>query len=59
MEYTTDNLEHFSASQENQPEPTPDIERPLFHRILSWILIAAVLVGFLGTCYWMVMYGRM
>lgn len=58
MNHTTENLEHFSSSQEEAQEPVPYVERPVFHRILSWILIAAVLVGFLGTCYWLVMYGR-
>ena len=58
MNNTTENLEHISSSQENTQEQPVYIERPVFHRILSWILIVAVLAGFLGTCYWLVMYGR-
>ena len=59
MDHNTDNLEHFSASQEENQEKTPYVERPLFLRILAILLTIAVLIGFLGTCYWLVMYGRM
>ena len=58
MDHTTENLEHYSSSHEESQEESAYVERPVFHRILSWILIVAVLVGFLGTCYWLVMYGR-
>ena len=58
MEHTPENLEHFSASQANKEEKEPYVERPISHRILSWFLIAVVLFGFLGTCYWLAMYGR-
>ena len=58
MDHNTENLEHFSASQEEMQEQTPYVKRPLFHRILAWVLAAVVLFGFLGTCYWLVMFGR-
>ena len=57
MEHTTENLEHFSGRQ--QPEEKESYhERPIGHRILSWILIAVVLFAFVGTCYWLAYYGR-
>lgn len=57
MEHSTDNLEHFSANQ--QPEEQREYhERPISHRIISWVLIAIVLFAFLGTCYWLAFYGR-
>lgn len=59
MEHSTENLEHYSASQsEKNEEKTPYTKRPVMHRVLSWLLIAMVLFGFLGTCYWLVMFGR-
>lgn len=58
MEHNTENLEHYSASQERKKEETPYTKRPLMHRIVSWLLIIMVLFGFLGTCYWLAMYGR-
>ena len=58
MEHTSENLEHFSAAQAGTEEKTPYTKRPVSHRILSWILIFVVLFGFLGTCYWLAMYGR-
>ena len=57
MEHSTENLEHISANQ--QPEEKQEYhERPLSHRIVSWLLIAVVLLGFIGTCYWLAFYGR-
>lgn len=58
MEHTPENLEHFSAQQQELEEQkqlayTP---RPLGHRILAWVLIAVVLFAFLGTCHWLVNY---
>lgn len=58
MEHNSENLEHYSASQTEEKEKTPYVERPLMHRIVSWLLIAVVLFAFLGTCYWLAMYGR-
>ncbi len=58
MEHSTENLEHFSASQTEKEEPTPYSKRPVMHRVVSWLLIAVVLFGFLGTCYWLAMFGR-
>ena len=57
MEHSTENLEHISANQ--QPEEKKEYhERPLSHRIVSWVLIAVVLFAFIGTCYWLAFYGR-
>lgn len=58
MEHTPENLEHYSASQTETKENAVYTERPVGHRILSWVLILIVLLGFLGTCYWLAMYGR-
>lgn len=59
MEHNTENLEHFSASQsETSDEKAPYTERPLLQRIMSWFLIAVVLFGFLGMCYWIAFYGK-
>ena len=56
MDHTPENLEHFSAQQQEleeqqKPSYTP---RPLHHRVLAWVLIAVVLFAVLGTCHWMV-----
>ena len=57
MEHNSENLDHISSNQ--QPEAPQGYEKhPLSHRIVSWILIAIVLFGFLGTCYWLAFYGR-
>ena len=58
MEHSTENLEHYSAAQGGKEEKAPYTERPVMHRIVSWLLIVIVLFGFLGTCYWLVMFGR-
>ena len=58
MDHSTENLEQYSAGQqggENKEVYTP---RPKRQIILAWIMIAIVLFAFLGTCYWMVQYGR-
>ena len=59
MEHTPENLEHYSASQSEKKEETPYTERPVMHRVVSWILIFVVLFAFLGTCYWLTAYGRL
>ena len=56
MEHTPENLENYSSDQlqeQNKYKP-----RPLGHVILAWVLIAIVLFAFLGTCYWMINFGR-
>jgi len=56
MDHSKEELEHFSANQ--QPKEKQEYhERPIGHRILSWLLIAVVLFAFLGTCYWLAFYG--
>lgn len=57
MDHNTENLEHYSFSQDEKKE-SKYTERPLAHRLISWILIAVVLFGFIGTCYWLAFYGR-
>ena len=56
MEHTPENLENIST--QNQQEQNKYKPRPIRHLILAWILIAVVLFAFLGTCYWMINYGR-
>ena len=58
MEHTQENLEHISAEQMNDQEKEIYRPRPKRQLIGAWILIAIVLFAFLGTCYWMVAYGR-
>ena len=56
MDHNTDELEHISANHtENEMEKYE--KRPLHHVILAWVMIAIVLFGFLGTCYWLA-FGR-
>lgn len=57
MGHSPEELDQFSRDQQEQ-EVTNVIPRPLSHRIISWILIAIVLFGFLGTCYWLAFYGK-
>lgn len=57
MDHNTENLEHFSANQQKE-EKKEYHERPVSHRILAWVLIAVVVLAFLGTCYWLALYGR-
>ncbi len=56
MEHTPENLEHYSAGQQPDGEQKPYTPRPKGQLILAWVLIAVVLFGFLGTCYWMVKF---
>ena len=58
MEHTSENLEHYSASQCENNDETSYTERPIMHRVVSWLLIFVVLFAFLGTCYWLAAYGR-
>lgn len=58
MEHSSENLEHFSAEQQNIEEKKPYTPRPKYQLVIAWVLIAIVLFAFLGTCYWMVKYGR-
>ena len=55
MDHTPENLEHLSNKEQEQQDEvfTP---RPISQNILAWVLIAVVLFGFLGTCYWMVKF---
>ena len=56
MGHAPEDLEYMS-NQKSTEESSSAPERPLHHRIISWILIAIVLFGFLGTCYWLAFYG--
>ena len=56
MDHTPENLENISMdNQQKKDKYTP---RPIGHLIWAWVLIAIVLFAFLGTCYWMINYGR-
>lgn len=56
LEHNSEDLERISAEQpENEPEKY--VKRPLHQVVLAWFLIAVVLFGFLGTCYWLA-FGR-
>ena len=66
MDHTPENLEHFSAQQQELEEPivlTLDLGEvktvnavALFPIVgsVAWVLIAVVLFAVLGTCHWMV-----
>ena len=57
MEQITEHQDRVCDNQ--QPEQKQVYrERPVQHRIVAWILIAIVLLAFLGTCYWLAFYGR-
>lgn len=56
MGHIPEELEYTSNQQNTEEKPSMP-EHPLHHRIISWILIAIVLFGFLGTCYWLAFYG--
>lgn len=57
MEQTPEKLEAYSDQQQSQNKDryTP---RPKYQLVIAWVLIAIVIFAFLGTCYWMVAYGR-
>ena len=54
MDHTPEELEVIPNDGNQKPAYK---EHTLLHRIVSWILIAIVLVGFIGSCYWMAFYG--
>ena len=54
MDHTPEELE--VVQNETMQKPAYK-EHTLGHRIVSWILIAIVLFGFIGSCYWMAFYG--
>ena len=56
MAHTPEALEYIGSNQQPE-EPQEYHDRPVGHRILSWVLIAVVLFAFLGTCYWLAFYG--
>ena len=58
MEHTPENLDHFSEENQKIDMKQEYKPRPIGHLILAWALIAVVLFAFLGTCYWMINYGR-
>lgn len=57
MEHTPEKLESYSDQQQPQ-EKKPYTPRPKYQLVIAWVLIAIVIFAFLGTCYWMVAYGR-
>ena len=56
MEHNAEELEHFSTTQSDKQNEKYS-KRPLGQIIMAWLLIALVLFGFLGTCYWLA-FGR-
>lgn len=58
MEHMPENLEQFSQEQQTPEDKKKYSPRPKGHLILAWALIAVVLFGFLGMCYWMINFGR-
>ena len=51
-DHSTEQLEYQSGQRnekERQGEYTP---RPKHHIVLAWVLIAIVVLGVLGMCYW-------
>lgn len=58
MEHTPDQLEGYSDREKKAEEKEPYTPRPRYQLVIAWVLIAIVLFAFLGTCYWMVAYGR-
>ena len=58
MEHSTDNLNQLSANEQAPVEEKKYTPRPKGQLILAWVMIAVVLFAFLGTCYWMVFYGK-
>lgn len=59
MEHSRENLEVLaqmsqSEDKKQQAEKGSYTPRPKYQQVLAWIAIAIVVVGFLGTCYWMV-----
>jgi len=55
MSHSTEDLNRIS--DQNTEEKQTYTERPLRQRILAWILIAVVLFGFVGMCYWLAFFG--
>ncbi len=58
MDHTPENLENISTEHHNLQEEKKYAPRPIGHLVVAWVLIAIVLFAFLGTCYWMIHYGR-
>jgi len=56
MKRSPEELEYTSKQQSSDEKPIVT-DRPMYQRIVSWVLIAIVLFGFLGTCYWLAFYG--
>jgi len=56
MDHTPEELRTISEIEQSEQKQEYR-ERPVIHRIVSWILIGIVLFGFLGTCYWLAFYG--
>ena len=59
MEHSRENLEMLAQMGQNEggkktQEQSDYTPRPKYQQVLAWIAIAIVVLGFLGTCYWMV-----
>ncbi len=54
---TSEQLDYTSAESQNKNERTEYTPRPKSQIILAWVLIAVVVLGILGMCYWQI-FGR-
>jgi len=58
MKRSPEELEYLSKEEERKAaEQEKYVERPISHRIMAWVMIAIVILAFLGTCYWLA-FGR-
>lgn len=57
QEQTSEQLEYSSAKAQQDEQQTPYTPRPKSQLVLAWILIAVVVLGILGSCYWQ-MFGK-
>lgn len=58
MDHSPENLDHISSEHLNLQDEKKYTPRPIGQLIVAWVLIAIVLFAFIGTCYWMINYGR-
>ena len=61
MEHSRENLEILAQMGQSEGTKKPEEKgtytpRPTYQKVMAWIGIAIVVLGFLGTCYWMVNY---
>ena len=51
-DHSTERLDYQSGQRNGKEQRGEDTPRPKHQIVLAWVLIAIVVLGVLGMCYW-------